>query len=76
MWNLQHRTQLCQQPETPKVWQYQLCLANLAKLFFWLGWLQATKGFSLWWCDVECITLGNAKSRGTLPMLGHFFSNS
>ena len=34
---------------------YQLCLAQLAELLAWVGWLRANEIFTLRWKDIECI---------------------
>jgi hypothetical protein len=64
VWNLAHRTRLIQNPDTPTDLCYDLCLANLAELLFWLGWLRANEYFSLCWCDVEHILPAQAAGRG------------
>jgi hypothetical protein len=59
-------------PATPEELRYDLCLANLAKLFFWLGWLRATEAFSLRCCNIDCIPPQEAASRGLPPQCGAF----
>jgi hypothetical protein len=66
-WNLAHRTQLILHPATPAELAYDLELANLAELFFWLGWLRASECFALRWCDIEAVTPAAAESRGLPP---------
>ena len=43
---------------------YQLCLAQLAELLAWTGWLRANEIFSLRWCDIKCIPPSRAPSHG------------
>jgi hypothetical protein len=63
-WNLAHRLHLLQHPDLTVCFGYDLCLANLAELFFWLGWLRANECFSLRWCDIDCILPAHASARG------------
>jgi hypothetical protein len=69
-WNLAHRARLLRHPDTPVPLHYDLLLANLAELFFWLGWLRASEGFSLRWCDIDYITPAQAESRALPPGTG------
>jgi hypothetical protein len=69
-WNLDYRTRLLSHPSTPLEYQYDLLLANLAELFFWLGWLRASEGFSLRWCDLEYISPAQAASHALPPLTG------
>jgi hypothetical protein len=71
-WNIAHRLRLIQHPDTPVELRFDLRLANLAELFFWLGWLRASETFSLRWCDVEHIPPAEAYSRGLPRDLGAF----
>ena len=43
---------------------YQLCLAQLAELLAWVGWLRANEIFSLRWQDIVCIPPSSAPSHG------------
>jgi hypothetical protein len=67
-WTLSHRGWLIRHPDTPNALHYDLRLANLAELFFWLGWLRASETFSFRWCDLELITPAMSESR-SLPCL-------
>jgi hypothetical protein len=70
LWNLNHRTHLINHPHTSDNLRYDLRLANLAELFFWLGWLRASEGFALRWCDVEYIAPAQAESKALPPNTG------
>jgi hypothetical protein len=72
-WNLAHRHRLIAHPATPASMRYDLCLANLADLVFWLGWLRASEAFSLRWCDVTIIEPAAAVSTGLPPNIGALF---
>jgi hypothetical protein len=71
-WNIQHRRRVIHHPDTPADIRYDLLLANLAELFFWLGWLRASEAFSLRWCDIESILPVDAQSRGLPRNTGAF----
>jgi hypothetical protein len=72
MWDINHRTCLIQHPDAPASMKYELSLANLAELFFWLGWLRASEAFTLRWGDVERILADEAGGHGLPPNTGAF----
>jgi hypothetical protein len=71
-WNIDHRTRLLADPDTHPALRHDLCLANLAELVFWLGWLRASEAFTLRWCDIEAISPAASASRGLPPNIGAF----
>jgi hypothetical protein len=47
--------------------RYDLRLANLAELIFWLGWLHASEAFALRWCDIDHVLPASSASWWGLP---------